>query len=94
MKGEILMTLFNKGEIYTIVADEETNFWVQRFAENRCVKGAVIGVWKADELITISFRTKESRAHISEQLRSTFKSIYDVKISEYLAFVTKKEKTR
>ena len=85
------MKLFNKGEIYSIVADEETNFWVQRFADNRSVKGSTIGVWKADNLIVISFRTKERRAAISEQLKSTFKPVYNVKIGEYLSFVTKKE---
>ena len=85
------MALFNKGEIYSIVVDEETNFWVQRFAENRSAKHGTIGIWKADGYIVISFRTKEPRSKVSEQLRNTFKPVYDVRIGEYLSFVTKKE---
>ena len=90
MKGETIMKLFNKGEIYSIVVDEETNFWVQRFADNRSVKGGTVGVWKADNLTVVSFRTKETRAKISEELKNTFKGVYTVKIGEYLAFVTRK----
>ena len=85
------MAIFNKGEIYTIVVDSETNFWVQRFADNRSVRGGVIGVTKADNLLLISFRTKETRASINKQLKSTFADVYNVKIGEYLSFVTKKE---
>lgn len=85
------MNLFNKGEIYNIVVDMETNFWVQRFAENRSVKGKPISVWNAGELIVVSFRTKEPRARISEQLKNTFKELCDVRVSNYLTFVTKKE---
>lgn len=85
------MKLFNKGEVYSIVVDKETNFWVQRFAENRSVKGQPIGVWNSGELIVVSFRTKEPRAVISQQLKNTFKEICDVRVSDYLTFVIKKE---
>ena len=85
------MGIFNKGEIYTIAVDSETNFWVQRFADNRSVRHGVIGVTEADNLLLISFRTKETRANINKQLKNTFGDVYNVKIGEYLSFVTKKE---
>ena len=85
------MGIFSKGEIYTIVVDAETNFWVQRFAENRSVKKGVIGVTAADNVLLISFRTKETRESIAKQLKNTFGDVYKVKIGEYLSFVTKKE---
>jgi len=85
------MALFKKMETYSIVVDKETNFWVQRFAENRSVKGQPIGVWSAGDLIVVSFRTKETRANISKQLKNTFKEICDVRVSDYLTFVTKRK---
>lgn len=91
LKGETIMALFRKGETYNIVVDKETNFWVQRFAENRSVKGQPIGVWNAGELIVVSFRTKETRDNISKQLKNTFKEICDVRVCDYLTFVTKRK---
>ena len=88
------MKLFNKGEIYNIVADKDTNFWVQRFAENRSVKGQHIGVWNSGELIVVSFRAHSSRAEISKQLKNTFREICDVRVCDYLTFVTRREETR
>ena len=85
------MGIFNKGEMYTIVADSETNFWVQRFADNRSVKRGVIGVTVMDKYLLISFRTKETRANINKELKNTFADVYNVRLGEYLSFVTKKE---
>ena len=88
------MKLFNKGETYSIVVDKEMNVWVQRFAENRSVKGQPIGVWDTGELIVVSFKTNETRAAISRQLKNTFKDICDIRIGDYLVFVTTRRETR
>lgn len=84
------MAFFNKGEVYTIVTDSETNFWVQRFAENHCIAHTVIDVMSAGGFITISFRSKERRASINKMLKSTFKSVYNVQMGEYLTLITKR----
>jgi len=87
------MALFSRGEVYTIVTDMETNFWVQKFAENHCIEHTTIDVMKADDLIVISFRSKERRASIYRKLKGTFKSIYNVKMGEYLTFITKNKES-
>lgn len=85
------MSIFNKGEIYTIMTDMNANFWVQRFAENRSVKGKPIGVWNSGKLIVVSFRTKVPRWKITAELKNTFRDICDIRVSDYFTFVTAKE---
>lgn len=85
------MSIFNKGEIYNIITDMETNFWVQRFAENRCVNRTPISVWNEGSFIVVSFRTKVSRRKITAELKNTFRDICDIRVSDYFTFVVKKE---
>lgn len=82
--------LFNRGEVYTIIADSETNFWVQKFAENHAAAYTVIGVVSQGDKIHISFRSKEKRSRINKLLKSTFETVCNVQVCEYLAFVTKR----
>lgn len=84
------MAFFNRGEIYTVVTDLETSFWVQRFAENHRVERTIIDVVRAGDFITVSFRSKERRAKINKKLKNTFKTICNVQTGEYVVLITKK----
>lgn len=85
------MALFNRGEVYTIVTDLDTNFWVQKFAENHCVAHSVIDVLSAGDFIAVSFRSNEKRHSISKKLKNTFESNCNIQKSGYLTLVTKRK---
>ena len=84
------MSIFTKSEVYTIVTDAETNFWVHKFADNHRVPNTGVDVIAAGGVITISFRSRERRSSINEKLKNTFKTVYHVQMGEYLTLITKK----
>ena len=83
------MSLFNRGEVYTIITDSETNFWVQKLAEGLCMEHTVIDVMSTGDHITISFRSKISRRRMNTIL-SMYRRNYNVQMGEYLTLITKK----
>ena len=84
------MTLFNKKNVYTIVADKETNIEVQRFANEHCMKRSTINIMSATDYIVIDFGTKEGRNSIIEQIKNRFEQIFNVEIGENIIWITKK----
>ena len=85
------MTLFNKKETYTIIADNATNFDVQRFVNEKCVKKSTINITKTSEFIVIDFMSKEGRKSIVEEIKQKFEQIFNVEIGANLIYVTKQE---
>lgn len=84
------MKLFNKKNIYTIVADKETNIEVQRFASEHCMKRSTINIMSATDYVVIDFGTKEGRDSIIEKIKDKFEQIFNVEIGENLIWITNK----
>lgn len=84
------MKLFNKTNVYSIIADEEANFKVQHFADEHCVKNSKIYVQSDGEVIMIDFYSKETRENLVAELRKEFESNFDVTITQHFIYVTKK----
>ena len=82
------MKLFKREEAYTIVSDEDTNWFVQRFIKNHGAKK--INVRNSGRYIVTTFRTNEERVDVYAALRKKFDSAFNVRIGEYLIFVTGK----
>lgn len=80
------MSLFRK-ELCTIIADEETNFKAQRFADEHCVKDSIIDIKSISGTIAISFYTKERWDYISKELNKLFNC---QSCGNYLVYVTEK----
>lgn len=85
------MKLFNKAQLYSIIAEEEANFKVQHFADEHCVKNSKIYVQSDGEVIMIDFYSKETRENLVAELRKELESNFNVKIAEHFIYVTKKE---
>lgn len=83
------MTLFNKKETYTIIADDVTNFDIQRFVNEHCAKKSTISIMKTSEFVVIDFTSKEGRNSIVEQIKNKFDQLFNVEIGTNLIYVTK-----
>ena len=85
------MKLFNKKNVYTIVVDKETNFEVQRFANEHCMKRSTINIMSATDYIVIDFGSKEERNSITNKIKERFEQLFNVEIGENIIWITKKE---
>lgn len=84
------MKLLKKARLYSIVTDEEANFKVQHFADQYCVKNAMVRVQSDGEIILVDFYSKEDEEYIVEKLREELESEFNVKVGEHFIYVTKK----
>lgn len=84
------MRLFNKTELYSIIAEEEANFKVQRFADEHCVKNSKLYVQSDGEVIMIDFYSNEKRDDLADGLKRELGSNFNVKVGEHFIYVTKK----
>lgn len=82
------MKFLKREEIYTIVGDETTNWYIQRFIRNHGAKK--IRIRKSGEYTVTKFSTNEERVDVYAALRKKFDSVFDVRIGEYIIFVTGK----
>lgn len=76
------MKLFNKKKEFVIMADNVTNFDIQKFADDHRVKRTHTTVYSCGDIIEIKFITKCSAKQILKHLEDKFKDKYDIYITK------------
>jgi hypothetical protein len=84
------MKLFKRN--YTIVADKEANFIVQKFACQHAVTGSQINITVDDEDNNIiRFTSWDKRDGLIQKIIRYFEQCFEVKVEKELIFITTKK---